>query len=118
MPIIRRDIGQEVQPDGELQVARIEVNEVIRTRRRDVFQQFLGEIAVRIDQTNAVSGGDVLHQQVAEQGRLAGTGLADQVEVLAGVGSRKPEGHWLPPVVELSDVDKRVVHGAQTSRHS
>ena len=83
-----------------------------------MIQQFLGKVSVRIDQSDAVSGGDVLHQQIAEKRRFTGTGFADEVEVLAGVGIRKPEGQWLPPVVELSDVDKRVVHGAQTSRHS
>ena len=45
----------------------------------------LGEIAVRIEQRQALAGGEVLRNQVQEQRRFAGAGLADDVEVPAAL---------------------------------
>ena len=46
-------------------------------------QHRFGEIAVRIEQREAFAGGEVLRDQVEQQRRFAGAGLADDVEVPA-----------------------------------
>jgi len=75
----------------------MEINEVIRTTRRDAVEQFYGKVAVRVNEPDAVPGGDVLHDEVAQQRRFSRASLADQVEVLALVGSRNTEGDFVPP---------------------
>ena len=44
-------------------------------------QHGFGEIAVRIEQREPGAGGEVLRDQVQQQRRFAGAGLADDVEV-------------------------------------
>lgn len=83
-----------------------------------MLQQFLGQIAVRVDESNTVAGGDVLHDEVAEQGRFANAGLADDVNVLAAVGSRNAKEPALAPHFTFPDDDSVVVHGSKASRHS
>ena len=116
MPVIRWDIGQEVQPDGELQVAGIEIDQVIRPRGRDVMQQFLGEIPMGIDQSDAVTGGDVLNDHVPQQSRLAGTGFPDDIGVMPGILGLEAEQGITAPILALTEDDG--VHDCGFSRHS
>ena len=60
VPVVRSDVREQVQADGEVEVAGVEVDQVVGPSGRDVVQKFLGKIAVRIDQADAVAGGDVL----------------------------------------------------------
>ena len=83
MPVIWLHTTDDIQSDGEFKVARIEIHQMVGTLRRNVVQQFLGQIAVRVNDANAMSKCDVLQNQIAEQGRLAGACFADDVEVLA-----------------------------------
>ena len=74
----------------------MEINEVIRTTRRDAVEQFFGKVAVRINEPDAVAGGDVLHDEIAQQRRFSRTSLADEVEVVALIGRRNAEGDVVP----------------------
>lgn len=56
--------ADDIQADGKFQIARIEINQMIRPLRRDVIQQFFGEIAVRVNDPDAVPQRDVLQNQV------------------------------------------------------
>jgi hypothetical protein len=73
---------------------------------------------VGINDANAVPKGNVLQNQIAEQGRLAGPGFADDVEVLALVFGGYAKAPGFAPAFALADCDGVVVHGAKTSRHS
>lgn len=53
--------------------------------------QRFGQIAVRVDEAKAQAVVRVLSRHVAEQGRLAGAGLADDVQVRQAVGQRDAE---------------------------
>ena len=53
--------------------------------------------------------GDVLDEQVAEQGCLAGPGLADDIYMVAVVGSRNAERMVFAPSFALSDHDMRFI---------
>ena len=46
-------------------------------------QDRLGKVAVRVEQRQAFAGREVLRDQVEQQRRFAGAGLADDVEVTA-----------------------------------
>jgi hypothetical protein len=118
MPGIRRHIADYVQSDGEFKVARIEIHQMVGTVPGNVVQQFLGKVAVRVNQANAMSKGDVLQNQIAKQRRLAGAGFADDVEVLALVLGGYAKGPGFTPAMTFTDCDMGfIVHGAKTSRH-
>lgn len=76
-------MGKEVQADGKVEVAGIEIDRVLGPGRRNEMQQFLGEVAVWINQPDAVSGGDVLHDEITQERGFPRTRLADEVEMLA-----------------------------------
>ena len=86
MALIGRHTGQEIQTDGMLQVRRIEVNQIVGAPGRNVVQEFIGQIAVRIDEPDPVTGGDLLDDQIAEQCAFADTGFAKGVKVLPLAG--------------------------------
>jgi hypothetical protein len=116
---IRWDIGQHVQPDGKLKITRIEICQVVGTMRGDVVQQFLRQVAMRVDNPDSMSTSDVLNDQVPQERRLAGTSFSDDVNVLALVGGRYAKRPRVAPSFSLSDYDIWfVIHGAKTSRHS
>jgi len=88
VPVIRRNMGHQVHADGEIQVPWIEVAQVVRPGGRDVLEEFLGQIPMRVDEADAVAQRDVLEDQVPEQRTLAATGFADDVNMLALVNGR------------------------------
>ena len=68
MPLVLRDIYKRIESDGEVQIAGIEKDKVIGAKWRNAIEEFLGKIAVRINQPHAVAGGDVLNNEVSQQG--------------------------------------------------
>src|SRR5882724_3953944 len=63
--------------------------------------------------------GDMLHDQVTQKGRLAGTSFSDHIDMLALVRCRYPKGPRITPSVTLpNDNLWLMIHGAKTSRHS
>ena len=78
----------------------------------------VGEWIESDGEVEAEAGGDVLRDEIAQQRRFARASLADEVEVMALVGSRNAEGDVVPPAVPVSDVGEMLVHGAVASRHS
>ena len=119
MTVVGWNIGKEVQADGEVQVARIEIDEMVCAPGRDVVEKIFGEVAMGIDQADAVASGDMLDDQVAEQGSLARTRLADDIDVVTAIGRGKTKnGGAATPVLALTYIYIVVVHDAQASRHS
>ncbi len=117
--VVLRDVRQEVQPDGKFQVARIEVAEVVGTGGWDVVQEVVGQVSMRVNEAHPIASGDVLDDEVLEQGRLPDTGLADDVDVLAGILPAKAKRLGAVPAVPLADDDGWfVLHGSKASRHS
>ncbi len=58
-------------------------DQVVRPGTGDIVQRGLGEVAMRIEESKSLPGGEVLPDQVEEKGALAGSGLPDDVEVPA-----------------------------------
>src|ERR1035441_109436 len=86
---------------------------------RNVVQQVLRQVAVGVNDANAVTKGDVLDDQVAQEGCLAGAGFSDDVNVLPLVTSRYATRLRLPQAVTFSNYDVRlVIHVSKPSRHS
>jgi hypothetical protein len=116
---IRVDVRQNVQADGEFQIARIEIYQVIGPPGRNVVQQLFGQVAVGVNDANSMSKGDVLDDQVPQERRFARTGFPNDVDVLPLVGGRYAKRLRLPPAVTFTNHNVRlVIHGSKTSRHS
>jgi hypothetical protein len=91
---------------------------MIGPMRWDVAQNFLGQITMRINQPHAMPQGNVLGDQVQQQGGFAGACLSDDVDVLALIHSGNAKGLGIAPAIALADCDGLVIHGAKTSHHS
>ena len=92
--VLGRVVGEDVEADRMSEVGGVEVADVIDARAGDAVEEALGEVAVRVEEGNPLAGLDVLQDQVLEEGRLAGAGLADGVEVLPAIGTAKAKGEW------------------------
>ena len=119
MPFIPWGTGEQIQSHREFEVCRIEIHQMIGPPRRNVVQQFFGQVAVRVNEADAVTECYMLNEQIAEQCRLAGPGFANDVDMVAVVGRRNAKRPALAPSLTLSDHNVWfVVHGSKTSRHS
>ena len=119
MSVVLRDVREQVQPDGEFQIAGVEVAEVVGTERRDVVQEFLRQVPVRVNEAHPIASGDVLDDEVLEQGRLADAGLSDHIHMLAGILPAKAKRLGAFPAVPFANDDGGVVlHGSKANRHS
>ena len=70
-----------VERDDAISVAGIDQHQVAGAKGREVLDEGLRQIAVRIQDGRAAPGIDVLDDNVLEQGRLAPAGLADGEDV-------------------------------------
>lgn len=91
MPFVGWNVGDQIEADGEVEIARIEIHQVVGPVRGNAIEQFFGEVAVRIDQANPVASGEMLHDQIAEERRLSRAGFTDEVKMLALVEQGKAD---------------------------
>src|SRR5262249_2842934 len=98
-----------------LQVARIEVNEVVSSARGDVSENLLREVAVRVDESNPMSAGNILNQDVPQKSCFSRAGFSNNVKVLALVFRQDAErGHGAPGLA-FPKMDENIVHGLRAS---
>ena len=90
-PVLLRLALEDVEADRPRELGRVEIDHVRGAPGRHVIEQPLGLVPVRVDEETAPPGLDVLDQHVAQQGRFADAGLAEQQHVLAPVGDREAE---------------------------
>jgi hypothetical protein len=77
-----------IEADRPRAVGTVYVDEIVRAPSRHMQQHGLGKIAVRIEQGEPGAGSEVLRDQIQQQCRFAGAGLADNVEVTVDQGNR------------------------------
>src|SRR5260221_4549852 len=99
MTRIRFNVGEQVETDRKLEVARIEVAKVISTPRRDVAQDFISQIPMWINNSNSVAQGDMLKNQIAKQGGFSRAGLADDVVMLSLINGRYAKRQGIAPSI-------------------
>ena len=68
-------------------------------------QQFLGQVAVRVNHADAMPKSDVLQDQIPQQRRLAGAGFADDVDVLPLVHGGNAKRLGIAPALAFADGD-------------
>lgn len=49
MAILWRGLGEQIEPDGVIEVARVEIDRLLRPHGRNVIEQFLSQITMRIN---------------------------------------------------------------------
>ena len=119
MAVIRGDIGKQVEADGKFEVAWIEIYQMIRSDGRNVAEQVLGKIAVRVKETDTVTFSNVLQYQISQQRCLPRAGFADDIHMLSLVRGGYAKILRLSPAETFTDCDEWfVMHGSKTSRHS
>jgi len=118
MPVVVVRLREQVQANGEIGITGMKIHRLLGTRWRDVIEQFLREITVRVDQADAMPLQDELEDEVAQQCGLARAGLADDVGVKSSIGHIKPKRHLAAPDFAFADVKVLIVHAAQASRRS
>ena len=64
VPLVLGHVCQKVEGDREVEIAWIKINDVIRPPGGNAIQNVLSQIAVRINETNAMAQGNVLNEEV------------------------------------------------------
>ena len=119
MAVVRLHIGKQIEADGEFEVAGVEIYQVICPSWRNMVQQLFGKVAVRVNEGDTVSLHDMLHKHIAEQCCFARSGFADDIYMVAMVGSRNAKRPGVTPAFPLADHNGCIrIHGSKTSRHS
>ncbi len=91
MPLLRGGLGEQIQPDGEIAVARVEIDGLLRPVWWDVIEQLLREIAMGVDEAHAMTLLDELEDEIAQQRGLSRARLADDIGVVACIRHFKTE---------------------------
>ena len=84
-----RDPGRRIEADRILGLAGVEVAHVIDARARDGVENVLGEVAVRIDDGDALARVDVAHGEIEQERAFARAGFADDVDVALALLARE-----------------------------
>ena len=78
-----------IEADRPLRLARVEIAHVVDARARDGVEDVVREVAVRIDDGDALAGIDVAHGEIEEERRFAAARFADDVDVALALLARK-----------------------------
>src|SRR3989344_3006442 len=100
---------QHVQAHRPPNVAGVEINEVLHALLGDMPQDEVNQSAVGIDDRETLAGLDVLDDHVTQEGRFAGAGLADQINVAAAILVRDENGAGLS--AKNAPADERALGG-------
>ena len=122
MAILGRGLRKQIESDGVIEVARMEIDRLLGPNRRNVKKQILRQIAVRVDEADTVALLDELKDEIAQERRLPGTCFSDDVGVVAGISQIETKRHLAAPRLPHADVKIMLFHvcvqAAQASRRS
>jgi hypothetical protein len=121
MTILGRGLSEQIQPDGVIEVAGVKINGLLRPHWRDVQKQILRQIAMRVDEADAMALLDELKDEIAQERRLPGACFSDDVGVIAGISQIETKRHLAAPRLPHADVKIMFfmcVQAAQASRRS
>src|SRR4051794_20374762 len=76
--------GEGVEP-GRVGLVRVENHQPVRDAQGEAGQDVGGEVAFGVDDHDAAAVGDVIQDQVSQEGGLAGAGRAEHVQVVPGI---------------------------------
>ena len=85
---------KQVDADGIFVIRRVEIDEVFTALGWNGVQQVVCQIAVRVNHPHATTGGNVLNDQIAKEGRLARSRLADNIGMVPPIVRRESERYF------------------------
>ena len=85
---IRIRPGEDVQADGVLAVIGVDDARSVLAAFGEPLEDRLDEVPLGVDDDGRTPRRGVLQDEIRKQGRLAGAGLADDVEVVPGILDR------------------------------
>src|SRR3989338_2009064 len=94
---------QGIEGKGEIEIGRIEVNDIVHAVVRDVAQYLLHRLTVRIDERYTVTSQNVLHDHVLDHRGFSHSGLADDVHVPSSIVLFYAKSHLLVPEVRFGE---------------
>lgn len=119
MPFLRGGLSEQIQPDGEIAVAGVKIDGLLRPVGWDVVEQLLRQIAMRVDETNAMALQDELEDEIAQQSGLSRARLANDIGMVTRIRHLKTERRFAAaPRLPHADVKVIVAHASQASRRS
>lgn len=110
MSILGRGLGEQVESDGVIEVAGVKINGLLRPHWRDVQKQILRQIAMRVDEADAMALLDELKDEIAQERRLPGACFSDDVGVIAGISQIETKRHLAAPRLPHADVKIMFFH--------
>lgn len=96
---------QKIHSHGTGEVCRIEVDDIIGTMPRDVWEQIIRKISMRIHDRDSFPVLEVLPCHDLDKAGFSGSGLSDDIEVPESVDIRKPDLRPLSSIVVMSEDD-------------
>jgi hypothetical protein len=91
MDAVSAIVFENVECDRVFKIGWIEIDDIPASPWWQMVENFLGEVAMGIDETNAFAGRNVLQDQIAKKSALAHTTFTDQKQMLAPVRSTDAE---------------------------
>jgi len=79
MPLIWRGVSQQVEADWMFCVGGVEICHILNPPPGNAVKEFIRQIAMRVNDCDAVAGFNVLEDQIAEQGRFARSAFSNGV---------------------------------------
>ena len=83
--------GKDIEGDDMLFIGWIDEHYVVAALGRDDAEHAIHEVAMRIEQSNALALLNVLAKQIEEERRFSGPGGADDVGVADAMLGRQPD---------------------------
>ena len=86
-----RNIRQRIEPDRPLGIGGVEIADLMGALGRDAIRDRLGEVAVRVDDGDALAGDDVVHREIEQRRALARARFAHDVDVPLALLAREAD---------------------------
>ena len=117
MAIVRTHVLEEIEADRVIYRRCVKIDDVVTSVPRHVIQHVTRKIAVRVDDPDAVTGGDVLRNQVQKKCRLSRATFSNAIQVLPAIPREKAEGIPVAPAFAFSHVrEVCVAHTGASTR--
>ena len=107
---------QEIEPYRELTISDIEEDDIIGAMGRDVFQDGIDQLSMRIEESDTFPIFDIVGDEVREKGRFTGTCLTDDIDMSKLIFFDHAEVDPIVTIISRSDHCKLVFGSIGTSR--
>lgn len=101
--MLLRDILEHVEGDRVLGIGRIEQDDIVRPTFRNIGDERIRQVSMRIDEGDSSSFADVFVDHILQQDRLSHSGLSDDVYMPGPIHGEDSEIMALSSEIRASD---------------